>query len=214
MAEYVVTTATLDSWPAAKEFAARFNRSIFASRINVDDRTFETMYQIALYPEAMIGVLLLWRMGSPYVLVHDYEDPPRREEQQAKVLTGIAVVNAAQEIVNTQIVSRTFLRGVYIQPGESFRAAVEMDRAIDKWARIRGHDMVYAFVRLNTAEHGNNGFKLRAVQERFGYEPLYQVIGKKLYGEIPSSRKGGSNGQTVATVYAGSDALAGNRADA
>ena len=193
MAEYVVTTATLDSWPAAKEFAARFNRSIFASRINVDDRTFETMYQIALHPEAMIGVLLLWKANS---------------------LIGIAVVNAAQEIVNTQIVNRTFLRGVYIRHGESFRAAVEMNHAVDRWARVRGHDMVYAFVRMNTAEHGNNGFKLRAVQRRFGYEPLYQVIGKKLYGEIPSSKKGDLNGQVAATVNTGDHTPAGHRTDA
>lgn len=158
MQEYVAVQTALDLWPEVKDFYLHvFCPSGFIERINVDLETLEGYFLASLLPS---------QQGTP-----DFGLIVIKHGQQNRIV-GIAVLEQHIELVKFRYVPRTFVRGVFIKSGLGYGPGEVMDEAICAWARARGHDMVYGYVR--------KGFCHRAVLERYGWRHLYDVSGKMI----------------------------------
>ena len=154
-----VVGPTLDLWPEVKKFYSGFKVSQWATRINVDERQFESYYTASLFAGSMVGTLVL--LDSLHGVI------------------GLAVLSEIRELLDDgRLAARTFLRGVHILPGCGRIAGDILNDAVEEWAKVRGHDMVIAYTRFPAG--GVNNFKYHACQERYGFKPLYTVIGREV----------------------------------
>lgn len=159
-----VFKADLEDWPAIERLYDEFLKSPFTQRFDIDREALRRYFKLSLV-DPRYAVLCV------------------REDQD---LVGLSIL---YEILSPDIyrgpVPQSFLHICYINPKAGRLAGDLMNEAITLWGRSRQHTHVTANVRVTK----DNPFKLRAVDKRYGFKPLYITIGRDL-------REGGEeNGQ-------------------
>lgn len=153
-----VFKADLEDWPAIESLYERFLESPFTSRFDLNKEGLRRYFKLSL-------------VDPRYAVLCVRED---------KDLVGLSIM---YEILAPDIflgpVPQSFLHVCYIDPKAPKQAGDMMNAAIEEWGRMMRHSHVTANVRVNKA----NPFKLRAVDKRYGFKPLYITIGKPLTAE-------------------------------
>lgn len=149
---------SLDDWPRVRDFYEDFCRSQYASRFDLDYPRFQVYFaQAILNPK--IGVLCI-------------------EEDTEIVALSIIHESYAFDVTKGSI-PQTFIHVCYVKPSTGKLVGELMNQAIEAWGTSRGHNYIVASVRVNA----KNPFKLRAIDKRYGFKPLYIAIGKPIGGK-------------------------------
>jgi hypothetical protein len=152
-----VFKADLENWPEIERLYEKFCLGPFTSRFDLNKEGLRRYFKLSLV-DPRYAVLCV------------------REDQD---LVGLSIV---YEIYAPDIfagpVPQSFVHVCYIDPKAPRAAGDLMNAAVEEWGRMMKHNYVTANVRVSS----KNPFKLRAIDKRYGFKPLYITIGKPLEG--------------------------------
>lgn len=150
-----VFKADLEHWPEIEALFNEFRHSPFSGRFDLNKEGLQRYFKLSLV-DPRYAVLCV---------------------READRIVGLSIL---YEILSPDImvglVPQSFLHVCYIDPKASMRAGDLMNEAITLWSRSRNHNYVTANVRVTKS----NPFKLRAVEKRYGFKPLYITIGRPI----------------------------------
>lgn len=150
-----VFKADLENWPEIEELYVEFLNSPFRDRFDINKEGLRRYFKLSMVDNRYAIILV----------------------REAEKIVGLSIL---YEILAPDImvgpVPQSFLHVCYINPKASKEAGDLMNQAIEMWGRSRGHNYVTANVRATNG----NPFKMRAVEKRYGFKPLYITIGKQI----------------------------------
>lgn len=150
-----VFKADLEHWPEIERLYEEFLKSPFTARFDLNKEGLRRYFKLSLVDQRY-AVLCV------------------REDQD---LVGLSILyEILAPCVFKGLVPQTFVHVCYINPKASREAGDLMNQGVELWGRSMKHSHVIANVRVTA----KNPFKLRAIDKRYGFKPLYIVIGKEL----------------------------------
>lgn len=149
---YKARKADLDDWLDVQEMYAKAVKSPQADRLGLTETQLRWHFKRSLV-DTQMALLLVYRGTEP---------------------VGLSLV---YEIVCPGPERLTFIHVCYVSPGAGRAAGDMMNGAITAWAVKHGHHQVCANVRA--PQEGKNNFKLRAIEERYGFTARHLVISRE-----------------------------------
>lgn len=150
-----VFKADLENWPEIEELYVEFCASPFKDRFDLNKEGLRRYFKLSLV-DPRYAILLV---------------------READKLVGLSILyEVLAPDIMAGLVPQTFLHVCYINPKASKEAGNMMNAAIDLWGRSRGHNWVTANVRAAK----DNPFKMKAVEKRYRFKPMYITIGKQI----------------------------------
>ena len=148
-------TASLDDWPVVLAFYRHFKAQPFGNRIDVVEDELRALFIAAQSHPHLFGFVLSRRADDGRIC-------------------ALSVLKATSNKVSGRgYFPHTFVEGSFVDyPVAGAAGGREHHRAMLAWGRERGHVAIYGYVR--------EGFKLGAIEARYGYKPWNFVIGRPI----------------------------------
>lgn len=158
--------ARAEDWPAIYDFHNNWlEGTVWGDRLDCDMETLQGFFSYSMQAPLLFGVVIVEPVGHPH--------PP---------IGGAALLMAVGSPYKLVMLQRTFIHGIMLDPTGSRKMGDAMLEGMVEWGRARGHDMLWGNIRMPHGEHQKNGFKIRAVAERYGFEAAHVVLIKRLEG--------------------------------